>query len=141
MKQLYVCELCGTAYECYDKCNECERTHCKEFVCGNLEEVLRKKYKYQPNKALPATAFAAVKRDVWNNETEEFDTVYHIGMYDLKKELSEKEVDELTAEQKKLDAEEKAYWNKYWAEKRAEQAAKMAVDAENKVDAEQEVSE
>lgn len=130
MKQLYVCELCGATYEDYDKCNKCEQTHCNEFFSGKIEEVLRKKYQYQPNKALPTTVFAAVKRDVWNEETREFDTVYHIGMYDLKKELSGKEVDEFTAEQRKLDAEEKAYWDKYWADKRAEQEAEAAAEAE-----------
>lgn len=141
MKQLFVCELCGAAYEDYGKCNECERTHCKEFFGGKMEEELHKKYQYQPNKALPTTVFAAVKREVWNKETEAFDTLYHIGMYELKKELPKKEVDELVAEQRKMDAEEKAYWDKYWAEKRAEQEAKEAAKAETEVAAEQELSE
>lgn len=141
MKQLYVCELCGAAYEDYDKCNECERTHCKEFFGGRLEDELHKKYQYQPNKALPTTVFAAVKQEVWNEETGAFGAVYHIGMYELKKELPKKEVDELAAEQRKLDAEDRAYWDKYWADQRAEKAAKAAAEAETVSAAEQEVSE
>lgn len=141
MKQLFVCELCGASYEDYEKCRECERGHCNEFVGGRLEETLRKKYQYQPNKALPTTVFAAVKRDVWNEDAGEWVPEYRIGIYNLKQELPEEKVDELTAEQRKLDAEEKAYWDKYWAEKKAEQEAKAATKSEAETATEQEASE
>lgn len=132
MKQLYVCELCGASYEDFDECHACESGHCKEFVGGVMQEKLQSMYAYQPKKALPATVYAAVKKDVWNEEAGNFIPEYHIGMYVLKQELSKEKTDEITEEQRRRDAEERAYWDKYWedkkAQKEAEEAAKKATE-------------
>lgn len=116
MKQVYICDGCGSQFETWDEAYECESSHCG--FTSSLEPELRKRFEYSRKKALPDVAFMAVSTYDQESQSE----VFTIGEYTLKKtHRSGRFYDEIMDEFHEREEEDRRRWQEWEARRAAEQ--------------------
>lgn len=128
MKQIYMCEKCGTQYEEYDDAYKCEESHVA-LDLGGSEFALEcwETAKYSLGHAIPdEIVLPSQQKSVWNEDAQKWEPVYTFGVYKLVKTLSDKDVAKIIDAKNKREEQSRREWEEYMERRGAEKKAKKA---------------
>lgn len=132
MKNLYVCEKCGSHYEDYDQAYQCENSHFMldfDSMSRELEEYVE----YGRNKEIPTNLIVPSQEICkWNEDKQDYDRRRVFGEYKLVRILPEKEVTSIIKAYEERREREKREWDEWYARREAERKAKAEAEQEQK---------
>lgn len=125
MKNLYVCEFCGSTYEDPDVAYKCERSH-HMLDFGTYDRELREKVTYNKGQEIPGRLIIPSESiEDWNPQTCEYDPPRRVfGEYKLVRILTEKESAPIVKAYEERHEREEREWQEYWERRKAEKEAK-----------------